>query len=350
MTAEHLRRLPFDHFARYQLAAEVVEQTRRSGASRVLDIGGGPGSLSAFCPTDRVISSDLHMPSQWHAAAPDLVLADGARLPFADGTFDIVVTLDTLEHVPPDRRPHLLAEALRVSSGYVLVVCPCGTPGVPEADAALLSFVRHRFGEEFETVGVLQEHLGYGHPDPEQVMRAMRRAGAEVECFPSGRLDRWLPMMLLFYNLMGLGKDDPVERVQAWYNAMFYRDDLRAPSYRQAFLAKVPDAAGPPPAEIVARLLPQGPPLAADASALEALRIALTEELVGVVDGYRGQLAQMEQRLAEATVLAEQQRCRADSAEQQVAGLEAFRSHVLNHPLVKATRPLRRAARHRRGR
>lgn len=345
MTAEHLRRLPFDHFARYQLAAEVVDATRRGGASRVLDIGGGPGSLAAFCPADRIVSSDLYLPSHWHAAAPDLVLADGAKLPFADGTFDTVVTLDTLEHVPPDKRPDLLAEAVRVSRGYVLVVCPCNTPGVPEADAALLSFVRQRFGEEFETVGVLQEHLGYGHPDPEQTVRALRQAGAEVERFPSGRLDRWLPMMLLFYNLMGLGRDDPVERVQAWYNAMFYRDDLRAPSYRQAFLAKVPGAEGPSPEEIVARLLPRGEPIAADSSALEALRIGLTEELVGVVDSYRGQLADLEQRLAAAAMNAEQQRKRADAAEAQVAGLEAFRAQVLNHPLVKATRPLRRIAR-----
>ena len=345
MTAEHLRRLPFDHFARYQLAAEVVAATRRGGNSLVLDIGGGPGSLAAFSPGDRVISSDLNMPSHWHAAAPDLVLADGARLPFGDGAFDIVVTLDTLEHVPPERRPDLLAEAVRVSRGYVLVVCPCNTPGVPEADAALLSFVRQRFGEEFETVGVLQEHLGYGHPDPEQTLRSLRRSGAEVEQFPSGRLDRWLPMMLLFYNLMALGRDDPVERVQAWYNAMFYRDDLRAPSYRQAFLAKVPGAEGPPPAEIVARLLPQGPAVAADTSALEALRIGLTEELVGVVDSYRGQLAELEQRLAEATMQAEQHRRRAEAAEAEAAGLEAFRQQVLNHPLVKATRPLRRIAR-----
>ncbi|HWH32920.1 MAG TPA: methyltransferase domain-containing protein [Egibacteraceae bacterium] len=345
MTAEHLRRLPFDHFARYQLAAEVVDATRRVGASRVLDIGGGPGSLAAFCPDDRVISSDLHLPSHWHAAAPDLVLADGAKLPFADSTFDIVVTLDTLEHVPPERRPDLLSEALRVSRGYVLVVCPCGTPGVPEADAALLSFVRQRFGEEFETVGVLQEHLGYGHPDPQQVLRDMRRAGADVESFPSGRLDRWLPMMLLFYNLMALGKDDPVERVQAWYNALFYRDDLRAPSYRQAFLARVAGADGPAPEEIVGRLLPQGPPLAADTSALEALRIGLTEELVGTVDHYRAQLADLERRLAEATVESDRQRTRAELAEAHAAGLEAFRQQVLNHPLVKATRPLRRTVR-----
>lgn len=345
MTADHLRRLPFDHFARYQLAAEVVELTRPLGASRVLDIGGGPGSLAAFRPTDRIISSDLHMPSQWHAAAPDLVLADGAQLPFADGTFDLVVTLDTLEHVPPDRRDGLLTEAVRVSRGYVLVVCPCATPGVPEADAALLSFVRQRFGEEFETVGVLQEHLGFGHPEPDKVLASLRRTGADVEQFPSGRLDRWLPMMLLFYNLMALGRDDPVERVQAWYNTLFYRDDLRAPSYRQAFLARVPGAEGPSPEEIAARLLPTGPPLAADSSALEALRIGLTEELVGAVDSYRLEVAALEEKVGQAESAAQAERLRAEHAELRVAALEAFRAQVLNHPLVKATRPLRRLTR-----
>lgn len=345
MTAEHLRRLPFDHFARYQLAAEVIDLTRRGGPQRVLDIGGGPGSLAAFCPSDQIVSSDLHLPSHWHAAAPDLVLADGAQLPFADATFDVVVTLDTLEHVLPERRAGLLAEAARVSRGYVLAVCPCGTPGVPEADAALLSFVRHRFGEEFETVGVLQEHLGFGHPDPDQILAALRQTGASVEAFPSGRLDRWLPMMLLFYTLMALGRDDPVERVQAWYNTMFYRDDLRGPSYRQAFLAQVAGAAGPSPEELVARLLPQGPPIAADTSALDALRIGLTEELVGTVDSYRVEVAELEQQLVKVTAQAETERTRADSAELRAEALEAFRQRVLSHPLVRLTRPLRRFTR-----
>jgi SAM-dependent methyltransferase len=342
VTAESLRRLPFDHFARYQLAADVVDAVLASRPTRVLDVGGGPGSLQAFLPDDFVIASDLSFPSDWHTPAPSLVLADGARLPFPDDSFDVVVTLDTLEHVTPEQRPALLSEVVRVSRGWVLVACPCATPGVAEADAALLSFVRHRFGEEFETVGILTEHLAYGHPDPGEVERCLSEAGAEVAIFPSGRLDRWLPMMILFYTLMALGRDDPVERVQSWYNAVFYRDDLRAPAYRQAFLARVNAAPGPHPVEILGRLLPDGPSPAEDATVLEALRVGLTEELVGTVESYltriRAQDMELERLRADLSVAIE----RAEQSEEHAAALEAFRERVLAHPLVRARRIGRR--------
>jgi SAM-dependent methyltransferase len=342
MHPESLRRLPFDHYARYRLAADVVEVTRRGASSSILDVGGGPGSLSAFLPRDLVIASDLRFPSEWHPPAPSLVLADGGALPFPDRSFDVVVSLDTLEHVPPEHRPRLLAEAVRVSHGWVLVACPCATEGVAEADAALLAYVRQKFGEEFETVEVLTEHLAFGHPDPDRVERLLAETGGRVARFPSGRIDRWLPMMVLFYELMAIGRDDPVERVQAWYNALFYRDDLRAPSYRQAFLCRVPAADGPEPEEIVTRLVPEGPSPTPDVAAFEALRIGLTEELLRTADAYQRTIAVLETDLEAARREAVAQHDRTVAAEQQTAALEAFRQQVLRHPLVRARRVTRR--------
>lgn len=342
MSADSLRRLPFDHYARYRLAADIVEATRRAPRQRVLDVGGGPGSLQAFLPDDDVVASDLHRPTFWHEAAPSLVLADGGRLPFADRSFDVVVTLDTLEHVPVERRAGLLSEAVRVSRGWVLVACPCATPGVAEADAALLSLVRTKFGEEFETVSILQEHLGFGHPDPDQVLRALRAAGGDAVQFPSGRLDRWLPMMVLFFHLMATGRDDPVERVQAWYNGLFYRDDLRAPSYRQAFLVKVAGVEGPAPEDVVAGLLPDGPSLTTDVTGFEAMRQGLTEELVAAVEAANARSGALEREVGMLSERAAALQERAATAEQQAAALEAFRRQVLAHPLVRLRGRLKR--------
>lgn len=335
MSADSLRRLPFDHYARYRLAADIVEATRRGVRQRVLDVGGGPGSLQAFLPDDEVVASDLNQPTFWHEAAPSLVLADGGRLPFPDRAFDVVVTLDTLEHVPAEQRRALLTEVVRVSRGWILVACPCATPGVAEADAALLSLVRAKFGEEFETVSILQEHLGFGHPDPERILKALRDAGGDAVQFPSGRLDRWLPMMVLFFHLMAMGRDDPVERVQAWYNGLFYRDDLRAPSYRQAFLVKAPGADGPAPEDVVAGLLPEGPSLTADVAAFEAMRQGLTEELVAVVESANARAGELEREVGVLSERAATLQERAVAAEQQAAVLEMFRQEVLAHPLVR---------------
>jgi hypothetical protein len=46
------------------------------------------------------------------------------RLPFADGDFDVVTALETLEHLPPDAIPTALRELRRVARGYLLATIP----------------------------------------------------------------------------------------------------------------------------------------------------------------------------------------------------------------------------------
>lgn len=341
MPAESLKRLPFDYYGRYRLAAEVVTATTGPGA-RVLDVGGGPGALAAFVEERSVVACDLRVETDPRVAATTLVLADGASLPFADGSFDVVVSLDTLEHVPPEARPAVLQEAVRVSAGWVLVVCPCDTDGVAEADSAVLSYVRQRFSEEFASVEVLTEHLVYGHPDPAEVEALLGASGGDVTRFPSGRLDRWLPMMFLFYELMTLGRDDPVERVQAWYNTRHWREDLRGPAYRQAFLVRLPGAGGPPLDEVLRGLLPPEEPHD-DASGFAALGRALEEPLVGAVEALNSRVAELEGALARLHGRLEQETARADAAEAQVAELHAFRQRVMSHPAVRLRSALRRS-------
>lgn len=340
MPAHNLKRLPFDYYGRYRLAAEVVHATTPPGA-RVLDVGGGPGVLSAFVDDREVVACDVAVETDPRVAAATLVLADGTRLPFADGSFDAVVSLDTLEHVPPAGRPALLREASRVADGWLLIVCPCATDGVADADSAVLAYLRQRFGEQFASVEVLTDHLSYGHPDPDDVAGHLARTGADVVRFPSGRLDRWLPMMLLFYDLMALGRDDPVERVQAWYNDRHWRDDLRAPAYRQAFLARLPAAAGPAPADVVAGLLPHDEP-EGDALGFQVLGDVLRESLVADVQALNERVRLLEAEVADARAHAAEMTRRAEDAEEHARLLRAFRDRVLAHPAVRARNALRR--------
>lgn len=341
MAADSLKRLPFDYYGRYRLAAEVVQATTGPDAA-VLDVGGGPGALSAFVDRSTVVSCDLRVETDQRVAASTLVLGDAARLPFSDDAFDVVVSLDTLEHIPAEARREVLHEAARVARGWVLFVCPCETDGVTEADSAMLAYLRHRFGEDFPSVRVLTEHLVYGHPDPDQVLEGLRETGGEAASFPSGRLDHWVPMMFLFYELMALGRDDPVERVQAWYNPRYWREDLRAPSYRQAFLLRLPAAQGPPLEAVVRGLLPGEEEPRRDADAFEALDRTLRDPLLAEVQSLRASVDTLHSALDEARVRLAEQGERLRSAQAEVAALSAFRERVLAHPAVRVRSALRR--------
>jgi SAM-dependent methyltransferase len=97
--------------------------------ARVLDLGSLTGSFRAeACPGALVVRVDLETPA---AGSPGgFVLADGARLPFAEHFFDVVIANHSLEHV--DNLRTVLSEIGRV-------VSPCGSVYVAVPDASTFS-------------------------------------------------------------------------------------------------------------------------------------------------------------------------------------------------------------------
>ena len=109
------------------LAADSIEQVSqfaRLPGARVLDVGGGPGYFAdAF-----EAAGAWYVPVEYDhgelSARGDVsrrsVMADGAALPFADGTFDVVYSSNVLEHVPD--RAAMVREMVRVTrpGGVVL--------------------------------------------------------------------------------------------------------------------------------------------------------------------------------------------------------------------------------------
>lgn len=90
------------------------------GAVTVLDIGAGDGRLASQLqqtnPALTVVGVDVHLQPE-----PRIPVAhyDGARLPFPDDSFDIVMLVDVLHH---DENPErVLREALRVAADRVIV-------------------------------------------------------------------------------------------------------------------------------------------------------------------------------------------------------------------------------------
>lgn len=109
----------------------ILEARRRLAANaavRVLEIGCGIGLLTQRLRpllTD-VWGIDPSVSSLGQAAAPGdhLIAADGLRTPFADETFDLVIAVGVLHHVPVDRRAAFLEEAARITRrGGLVLLC-----------------------------------------------------------------------------------------------------------------------------------------------------------------------------------------------------------------------------------
>ena len=128
---KHLNPNPLQRWLLTRFHRSVVEIARQADARRILDAGCGQGFVIHQIEEDGLAGSitgaDLDTVAlAWGRAhevtQQPLTAANVRRLPFPDDTFDLVLCLEVLEHLP---RPHEgLRELLRVSGRYILLSVP----------------------------------------------------------------------------------------------------------------------------------------------------------------------------------------------------------------------------------
>jgi hypothetical protein len=234
--------VPFDQYQRYRVTAEIaraLEATLEFGhPPSALDVGGYFTDLDGrprrpiceFLPEWRTVTVDL-----LHSALDRYVRARGDALPFADASFDLVSSVDVLEHVQPAARPALVAELTRVARHAVLLAAPFRSPLVERAEGIVEDFVERTCGY---VQGQLKEHRELGLPDLDTTCQAFGSAGWTIATFPYGNLWRWLFMMLDKHAVEALPGGRPVHRrLDEHYNRSLFGLDREPPSYRHFIVA-----------------------------------------------------------------------------------------------------------------
>jgi hypothetical protein len=111
-------------------AGVVLETLSSLGTRTLLEIGSGPGFLTraareqlgiAGYATDVTRAFDRSLRG-------DCAVADGRALPFRDGSFDVVLASEVLEHLDLETLSATANEMLRVSSRFVVVTVPHREP------------------------------------------------------------------------------------------------------------------------------------------------------------------------------------------------------------------------------
>lgn len=166
-----------DLWTRYSRTTNILmqqltgEQKRRW---RILEIGSGGAGISGFMRDGDfwaradlvVLDHDPHLIAGVKRASP--VQGNAARLPFTDKSFDAVLAVDILEHLPTDVRRLVAQEVRRVARR--LVVCHCPVQGPEEGfegGSCDMQFERaYRLHYQRQPPDWVTEHLRTGHPTP----------------------------------------------------------------------------------------------------------------------------------------------------------------------------------------
>ena len=143
--------LPFDVFERHKTVSLFIDDAE----DRVLDVGGGVKGLDRFIE-NQVTVTNLN--------AGD-VIADGRNLPFTNNQFDIVTSIDVLEHIPKKDRQKFIDELLRVAHKKVILSTPLGSDVHNKAERKLLAYLEDKDSDS----DYLREHIKNGLPTREEL-------------------------------------------------------------------------------------------------------------------------------------------------------------------------------------
>ncbi len=230
--------LHFDQYSRYRSAAEAVALLSEPGDT-VLDVGSGQTCvLGGFLPDRDVTYLDPLLETRAAVAGdPHYIARPLEQLDPHERRFDVVVCVDTLEHVPPEQREAFLQRLASFANKGLVLSMPCRDVGdALEVDEEVNAVYRKRTGEDYPW---LREHFEYGLPPLAEVRGQLSRLGWETAVMGNGH-GPWLKELLAWVTSI---IDEPaghrvVEKLSLEYNRALYRYDHLSPCYRQVVLAQ----------------------------------------------------------------------------------------------------------------
>ncbi|HEU5102931.1 MAG TPA: class I SAM-dependent methyltransferase, partial [Roseiflexaceae bacterium] len=151
-------------------------------------------------------------------------------------SFDLAISCDTLEHIPPDLRDKFVQELVRVARYGVLLICPIDDYRTALAEKVLYAYIQSELHAKHDQ---LREHREYGLPQLPLVHQSFEDAGCAAHDYPSGDLHAWLPMMLAKHYLMRFAESAPELQygLDELYNRGYALAERREPSYRRLIVA-----------------------------------------------------------------------------------------------------------------
>ena len=183
-----------DRWSRYVHIVNELRITNGKGLS-VLEVGSGGKGISGFLSSLEwdYFALDIQKDALRDLKKSHKVVGDGCRLPFKDKAFDIVISVDTAEHIPKTIRHNFYEELKRVHKKKIVVTCPMqSNDGLFQGKRYDLTFQYFYQKEKGIEESNTAQHIASDHPTLNELKKE----------FPSSKIcgykncDIWLKYML----------------------------------------------------------------------------------------------------------------------------------------------------------
>ncbi|MBI2617079.1 methyltransferase domain-containing protein [Candidatus Gottesmanbacteria bacterium] len=165
----------FGHFSRWHPEVAIrylpiVEKIKILGDNvSVLEVGSGGLGIAPYLKR-KVVGVDTHFSPPFHKLLQQVV-ANATNLPFSDNAFDVVISIDALEHILPSSRDRVIKELVRVGKYKIILAVPCGRRSYQQ-DVLLDKKYQEKFGRSYF---FLEEQVKYGLPEQSDFVARLRR-------------------------------------------------------------------------------------------------------------------------------------------------------------------------------
>lgn len=158
----------------------IIDFIKRNQYKEILEVGSGSSGIAKYFTKRFIVGCDISFADYGERECQinrDLIPVRGSAesLPFKNGSFEIVVSSDTLEHVKLTVRENVIKELYRVANEMVFLIFPCGDEAL-KCDRRLRKYYESK---NRKVPGWLTEHLESQFPLEEDISNVLNRNNFE---------------------------------------------------------------------------------------------------------------------------------------------------------------------------